>query len=54
MVERVAKSPKNLFSIRDFLNLIKRNGIVTAVVQTGCAGGFVSSHLLGDFQLAAV
>jgi hypothetical protein len=40
--------------VRDLLDLVERNGVIAPVVEAGCAGGFVASHLLRDFQLAAV
>jgi len=39
---------------QDSLNLIERNLIVAAVVEAGCAGGLVISHLLSYFKLTAV
>ena len=41
-------------SIRDPLDLVEGDGVVAAVIQAGCPGGFVAGHLLGDFELATV
>jgi hypothetical protein len=35
-------------------DLVERNSIVAAVVKAGGAGGFVISHLLRHFELAAI
>ena len=46
---------ENLFAIAHHpLDLIEGHGVVAAVVEAGGEGGFMSGHLLGDFELAAV
>jgi hypothetical protein len=41
-------------SIRNSLDLIQRDGVVAAIVEAGGPRGAMASHLLGDFEFAAV
>lgn len=41
-------------SVRNAFDLIQRNGVVATIVKARGAGRFVTGHLLGDFQFAAV
>ena len=40
--------------IRNSLHLIQRHSIVAAVIEASGASGFMPSHLLRDFELAAI
>lgn len=33
---------------------VQSHGVITAIIQAGCAGRFMAGHLLGDFELAAI
>ena len=49
-----ARCERGLELIYDSLDLIERHGIVPPIVESSGAGGFMASHLLRHFELAAV
>lgn len=41
-------------SVRNYLNLIERDGIVAAIIEASCSCWLMPGHLLSDLELAAI